>query len=110
MLVLEVPVTDLGEYRIEAVFTKARDYGIVQMHLNSQALGDPTDLFEPYIVMPTRLLELGSLQLPQGTAKLKLEIVGHNPKAAVGHLVGLDYLRLTRIEPPPKQLNSRTVI
>jgi len=97
-LTLEVPVSEPGRYRVEAVFTRARDYGVVQVRLNGKALGDPLDLFAPFVVEPTGRLTLGEIELPAGPVPLVLEIKGKNAKAAgEGFGVGLDYVRLVRI-------------
>ncbi len=94
-LVLEIPVKESAHYRIDAVFTKARDYGILQLRVDGQPLGDSIDLFEPYVVMPTGVMHLGSRRLEAGTAQIEPKIVGKDENAADGFIVGLDYLRLT---------------
>ncbi len=49
-LTLELPVEQAGRYDVLAVFTKARDYGIVQLSLDGKPLGGPLDFYN----MPER--------------------------------------------------------
>ena len=55
-LVLELPVAKAGKYSLVAQFSRAVDYGIVQLSLNGKPLGAPIDLYSPGVVVkPTRL-------------------------------------------------------
>ncbi|MCC6670334.1 MAG: DUF2961 domain-containing protein [Planctomycetes bacterium] len=92
-LVLEVPVANPGRQRVKAAFTRAGDYGIVQVWLGDARLGAPIDLYHDGVV-PTGEVELGVATLAPGPARLVLELVGRNEKAVPRHMVGLDYLRL----------------
>ncbi|HEY3416613.1 MAG TPA: DUF2961 domain-containing protein [Armatimonadota bacterium] len=96
-LVLAVPVKDAGRYDIQAQFTKAGDYGIVQLYLDEEKLGDPIDLYNQGVI-PSGEIKLGTRELTAGEHKLTLEIVGANEKAAKSYLVGLDYLKLTPVK------------
>lgn len=91
-LYLSVPVPESGRYRVIGAFTKARDYGVVQLSLGDVTLGEPLDFYHPEVV-PTGELELGEVSLQGGNAVLTVEIVGTN-RLSVGHMFGLDYLRL----------------
>ncbi len=77
---------------IELSLTCARDYGIVQLSIDGQPLSEPIDLYNPEVVT-TGLLEFKTSNLKQGKHKLEIEILGANPKAVRGFMVGLDYLR-----------------
>ena len=96
VLTLELPVEDSGEYEIEAVFTVANDYATVQASLIGVKLGEPIDLFTPYVVEPGSRRSLHRMELPAGDLRFELEIVGANERAVKRYGVGLDYLRLTR--------------
>lgn len=96
-LQLAVPVATPGKYRLRAVMTKARDYGVVQLHLDGQKLGAPIDLYNPSVI-PTEPIDLGVQGLAQGEHKLTVEIVGANPKAVKAYMFGLDQVLL---EPEP---------
>ncbi len=90
---LELPVTTAGATEIEIVLTRARDYGIVQLWLDDQKLGGPIDLYNSRHVVTTGVLSFPISALPPGEHKLTLEILGANPQAVQGYMVGLDYVR-----------------
>jgi hypothetical protein len=92
---LALPVKDAGKYKLTARMTKARDYGIVQIYLDGQKLGDPIDLYNPDVV-PTAVLSWGTHELTAGKHKLTLQITGANEKAVKAHMVGLDYVKLDK--------------
>jgi putative membrane-bound dehydrogenase-like protein len=96
-VVVEVPET--GNYQLETVFTMARDYGIVQLYLNQQPLGQPLDLFNESQVISTGVLTWGQHRLDKGTHQLTIQLVGSHPQAVKSYMVGLDYVRLTRVTP-----------
>ena len=90
---LALPVTKSGKYKLTAQMTKARDYGIVQLSLDGQQLGAPTDLYNPDVV-PTGLVGFGTHELTAGEHKLTIEITGANEKAEKAYMFGLDYVKL----------------
>jgi hypothetical protein len=92
---LALPVKDAGKYKLTARMTKARDYGIVQIYLDGQKLGDPIDLYNPDVV-PTAVLNWGTHELTAGRHKLSLEITGANEKADKAYMAGLDYVKLDK--------------
>jgi hypothetical protein len=96
-LELALPVAKEGQYKLSVQLTKARDYGVVQLHLDGEKLGPPIDLFDPEVV-PTGVLNLGTHSLTAGEHKLMVEITGANEKAVKAYMFGLDYVRL---EPAP---------
>ena len=95
-LVLAVPVATAGRYRVRAAFVVAEDFAIVQASCGSTALGQPFDAWAAK-VGSSGLRLLGEVTLPAGEAPLTLAIVGRNPQAKPGHMVGLDYLILERL-------------
>ena len=94
-LVLELPVEKAGTYRFKAAFTKAADYGIIQLHLNGKKLGGPLDFFHRGVV-PSGLVDFGMVNLPAGPARLTIEIVGRNKDSIARFMAGLDYVLLER--------------
>ena len=90
---LALPVQKKGSYEVRVALTKARDYGIVQLYLDGQKIGDPFDLYDPNVV-PTGEISLGTMELSAGEHKLTVEIVGANEKAIKSYMFGLDYVRL----------------
>ena len=90
---LALPVKQAGKYRLGMQLTKAPDYGIVQLYLDGQKLGDPIDLYHESVI-PTGLLAMGEHDLTAGEHKLTVEIVGANDKAIKNYMFGLDYVKL----------------
>lgn len=95
-LELELPVAEDGRYNVELVLTQAPDYGVVQLWLAGEKLGEPIDLFAPQVVT-TGVLVFENRQLKSGNQKLAVEVLGANPKAAPEHMFGLDYVKLSRL-------------
>jgi hypothetical protein len=93
---LELPVEADGEYEVSMVFTKARDYAIVQVHLDGKPLGKPIDLFNEPDVINSSVIRFGKQDLKAGKHTLTIEITGANEKADKAYMVGLDYVRLAK--------------
>jgi len=91
---LEFEIPKAGKFDIEAHFTTARDYAIINVLLDSKALGEPLDLFDHPDVTTTGVLILGQRTLTAGKHKLTLETIGANESAVKKYMVGFDYLRL----------------
>lgn len=91
---LELPVEKAGRYEIELVLTQARDYGVVQLSLDDEKLGEPLDLYNSPDVITTGVLSFDGRELSAGDHKLSVEIIGTNPKAVKAYMFGLDYVRL----------------
>lgn len=95
-LTLALPVTIAGKYSIEAVLTRASDYGVVKFSLDGQPLSDKqTDLFGSRVSL-TSQLALGERELSVGEHRFTVEITGANPGAEKNYMFGLDYLWLQR--------------
>jgi len=96
-LELALPVAKAGKYQLRAQLTKAVDYGIVQLWLDGEKLGQPLDLFHDGVIA-TGELELGTQALSAGEHKLSVEINGANPNAVKSYMFGLDYVRLAEVK------------
>jgi hypothetical protein len=90
---LAMPVKKTQKYRLSMALTKAPDYGIVQLYLDGQKLGEPVDLYAK-AVKPTGLLPMGEHELTAGDHKLTVVIVGANEAAIKAYMFGLDYVKL----------------
>jgi putative heme-binding domain-containing protein len=87
-------VPNAGRQKVFAVFTKARDYGIITVRLNGVETDiQDYDLYDPK-VMDTGEELLGEFDLKAGPNTLEIEITGTNPAATPRHMAALDYLRL----------------
>lgn len=85
-----------GHYRLEAQFTKAPDYGIIQFSIDGNKLGEPQDLYSPGVIASGEI-NIGTENLIAGAHRLTIEIAGANDKAIKRYMVGLDYLRLVPV-------------
>ncbi len=95
-LTLALPVTIAGKYSIEAVLTRAPDYGVVKFFIDDQPLSDKqSDLFGSRVSITSQLV-LGEKELTAGEHRLTVEITGANPEAVKAYMFGLDYLWLQR--------------
>ena len=92
-LTLRFNVAEAGTYRVLGRFVTARDYGIVQLAINSKKAGEPIDLYSPNVVVRDEA-DLGTFELKAGGNELKVKTVGANEKADKAYMFGLDYLRL----------------
>jgi hypothetical protein len=92
-LELALPVGKGGKFNLGIQLTKAPDYGIVQLYLDGQKLGQPIDLYNPSVT-PTGVMPLGDVALTTGQHKLTVEILGANEKAIKSYMFGLDYVKL----------------
>jgi hypothetical protein len=96
---LELPVATEGRYHVVAYLTKARDYGVVQFHLDGEPLGKPIDCFNPDSVVATGPIDLGVVEFKPSKATLRVEVVGTNPKSdGLRYMWGLDCVVLKPAE------------
>ncbi|HXY35138.1 MAG TPA: hypothetical protein VEI07_12985, partial [Planctomycetaceae bacterium] len=87
---LELPVVAEGRQKVIVYLTKARDYGVVRFYLDGKPLGPKIDCFHRDVV-PTGPIDLGTLDLKKGTATLRVEVVGTNPRSdGLRYMWGLD--------------------
>jgi hypothetical protein len=94
---LAVSVPGAGTYEVSGIFTKARDYGIVQLYLDGKKAGDPIDLYNPAVIR-TQPIPLGRHTLTAGDHVLTVEIVSANEQAVKSYMFGLDEVHM---EPAP---------
>jgi len=94
-LVTRIILKETGKFRISAQLTRAVDYGIIQMYLNGLPLGTKFDGYIESGVKPM-LVDLGTHVLSKGDNMLTLKILGANPNAQPGNMVGIDYLQFTK--------------
>jgi len=90
---VELTVPQEGRYDLDVYYTKAVDYGIVQLHLDGKPLGKPFDGFNRGVV-PSGKVPYGVVELAAGKHLLKFEVAGKND-AATGFYAGVDCLTLT---------------
>jgi hypothetical protein len=94
---LGLPVWVDGNYRLVVYLTKAKDYGVVQFHLNGKPIGRPIDGYNEPLVTATGPIDLGPVELKAGQATLRVEVVGTNPKSVGNrYMWGLDGVLLKK--------------
>ncbi len=88
-LPLDLPIA--GEYGLFAEFTMAPDYGVVELQLDGQPLGEPMDLYAPTVTKTgPRTLRAGHFE--KGEHRLTIKLNGKNPEAVPKYMFGLDFI------------------
>jgi hypothetical protein len=82
-----------GRYGLAVYFTRADNYGCVEVSQNGKQVGKPFDGFSPSVV-PSGPVDFGVVELREGVNRLRFTVVGKNP-SSFGYLMGLDCLVLT---------------
>lgn len=80
-LSLELPAVSSGSYELTAYLTKSFDYGIVQISVNEDNVGEPVDLWS-YVVESTGPLRLGRVELSGIGDVIRTVVVGKNERSA----------------------------
>ena len=93
-LTLSLPAPADGEYELVGYFSRAKDYGNIQVLVNDAPAGPVVNLFDPE-VKPTGAVSLGKVQLKQGANPLQIRVTGKDTRSG-GYLVGLDAFVLKR--------------
>lgn len=88
VLTLSLPVKAAGDYELVGHFTRAGDYGTIQVAVNGKKAGPEVDLYSP-TVSPSGPVSLGAVTLPAGNVPVTITITGKDPSSR-GYLVGLD--------------------
>lgn len=81
-----------GGFDLVGVFTKAYDYGIVQLEVDGSACGAAIDLYHDGPI-PSGELALCHKTLTAGHHELRFTLTGKNA-ASAGYYLGVDYLKL----------------
>jgi hypothetical protein len=92
-LTFKLQVKDAGKYDVIVQLTKANDYGIVQMYMDGEKLGEQVDCYNSEVGLVGEL-KLGTKELTAGDHKFTVEIAGANEKSNGRYFAGLDYIRL----------------
>lgn len=93
-----------GRYQLSVQYTMAPDYGKVTVSLPGTPLKATTDLYAPQVQLAP-LRNLGEVTLKPGAQKIVFQLSGANRRAEhfrkKYYLLGLDYLRLVKLDRPP---------
>lgn len=91
-LTLPLEVSRAGAYELVGFFTRARDYGVIRLHVNGEPAGALMDGYGSR-VGPTGAISFGQVELRAGVNELVVELVGKDVRSAGysdGYLVGID--------------------
>lgn len=91
-VVLEFDVADDGNYELEVYFTKAPDYGIVEVLVDDRQVGERFDGYSPN-VEPSGRVSMGTVKLSKGKHTITFRVVGKNEKST-NYFMGIDCIRL----------------
>lgn len=93
VLTLRINVSEAGKYDLSGAFTKAIDYGMVDIYVNGQKIASDLDFCSTGIIHTVQ--ELGVVSLKAGYNELKIVITGKN-QGATDYMVGIDYFALKK--------------
>jgi hypothetical protein len=89
---LELPIQKAGKYDLSVYYTTARDYGIVQVLIDDQPVGPPTDCYTVDVKAKGKT-SLGTVELTAGNHKITFRSVDKNPMSS-NYLIGVDAIGL----------------
>jgi len=92
-LELVLPVKKAGKYKVIARFAMGLEYGVVQLTLDGNKLGEPFKARDTTF-HPSEPIELGTVDLTPGDHVLGVTIPGKDPTQGRGLAMGLDYIKL----------------
>jgi hypothetical protein len=86
-----LPNAGAGRFQLIAYLTKSNDYGVIRFLVDGKPVGEPIDLYNANIVVPTGKIVVGEFQASSFTPVLRLEVVGKNAANPSSHyFFGLD--------------------
>ena len=90
----DVPIT--SNYRLDLFFTKAPDFGIVEIDLDGKPLGKRFDGFNREVV-PAGRVSLGNVNLTEGAHELRFTVLDKNRDSS-NYFLGIDCLELKPVD------------
>jgi len=93
-LIVEFNIEEAGDYDVTIGMTKAVDYGIVRIAINSETKLDSIDLYNPSVIATE--VKLSTCRLLHGKNKFEVTVLGANPSAVKSHMFGLDYILVNK--------------
>jgi hypothetical protein len=87
-LTFNLPAPEDGTYELTGYFTKAKDYGSIQVRIGDQNVGPEINLYDPNVV-PTGPVSLGTVTLKKGDNPVTITVTGKDDRS-MGYLVGID--------------------
>jgi hypothetical protein len=96
-----INVDETGTYALSGQFIKYQRYGIVQISIDGQPIGQAIDLYSPKQFGETYTTTIGQAELEAGPHKVSFELVGQNPALEnEGPRLGMniDYIKLEKVQ------------
>jgi hypothetical protein len=94
---LEVDVPDTARYTLDLDFSKAQDFGRIEVALDGQKMDKVFDGFHDGVGIPPEKVAFGIVELREGKHRLRFTAADKNPKASA-YRMGIDCLRLTPLK------------
>jgi len=92
-----LPVPSPGQYKISVYLSQSYDYGIVAFSINGVPTGQTYDLYSN-AVQSTGPQLLGTFSLETSQNRLRLEVIGKNPKSnSPYYQFGIDGIKLEKL-------------
>jgi hypothetical protein len=95
-LTLNLPAPADGEYELTGYFTRAKDYGTIQLFQGDTAVGSEVNLYGTE-VRPTGAVSLGRVTLKMGPNPIQVRVTGKDTRSE-NYLVGIDAFVLRKVE------------
>ncbi len=89
-------INKAGRYKISARFTKAPDYGKIQISLNDKTIANSINGFNENGVVVSDI-DLGNHALAEGENTFTIKIIGADNSAKPGNMAGIDFLKFEEI-------------
>lgn len=100
LVTVEFEVPEAGTYDLSVVRGKGKNYGVSQLFINGEAVGDPYDGYRISVARET--VGYGRFGFEAGEHQLTLEVVGQHDDSG-GHYASIDVLELDRVgNRPPR--------
>lgn len=91
-LITKFKLNQTGKYTVSVQLTKAVDYGIIQLYLNGNPIGNKFNGFTKNGVKPVEV-NLGNHVLSEGENIFTIKILGSDNRAKPGNMAGIDFLK-----------------
>lgn len=99
LLKMNFIISEKGKYKVSGQFTKAVDYGMINIKIN----GNPVNgKFNGYLSQGVKAFHfpLGTHKLNSGKNTISIEITGKDPQANIGYMAGIDFLKFEPFKQP----------